>query len=105
MQVTNSKEGKFCATPFGVDVVGITELVALVGALVGGLSSESGPEGRSAIYDIPGITARRRKKELERLNERLRKINMSLRQNARFGIVYAPGRATSFSLLDWNRSV
>lgn len=28
--------GKLCATPFGVDVVGITELVALTGALVGG---------------------------------------------------------------------
>ena len=32
----NSKEGKFCATPFGIDVVGITEFVALIGALVGG---------------------------------------------------------------------
>lgn len=69
----NSKEGKFCATPFGIDIVGITEFVALIGALVGGL------------------TARRRKAELERLNERLRRINLSLRQNARFGIVYAPG--------------
>ncbi len=28
--------GKLCATPFGVDIVGITEFVALVGALVGG---------------------------------------------------------------------
>eukprot|EP00210_Caulerpa_lentillifera_P005303 g5067.t1 len=72
-EVVNSKEGKFCATPFGIDVVGITEFIALIGALVGGL------------------TARRRKAELERLNERLRRINMSLRQNARFGIVYAPG--------------
>lgn len=27
---------KLCATPFGVDVVGITELIALTGALVGG---------------------------------------------------------------------
>jgi len=72
-EVMNSKEGKFCATPFGIDVVGITEFVALIGALVGGL------------------TARRRKEELEKLNAQLRKINMSLRQNARFGIVYAPG--------------
>jgi len=72
-EVMNSKEGKFCATPFGIDVVGITEFVALIGAVVGGL------------------TARRRKEELERLNAQLRKINMSLRQNARFGIVYAPG--------------
>lgn len=28
--------GKLCATPFGIDVVGITEAVALTGALVGG---------------------------------------------------------------------
>lgn len=28
--------GKLCATPFGIDVVGITEFVALIGALVGG---------------------------------------------------------------------
>ncbi len=27
---------KLCATPFGVDVVGITEFIALTGALVGG---------------------------------------------------------------------
>jgi hypothetical protein len=65
--------GKLCATPFGVDVVGITEFVGLVGALVG------------------GITARQRKAELERLNEQLRKINLSLRQQARAGTVYAPG--------------
>ena len=51
-----------CATPFGVDIVGITELVALVGAVVGGLA------------------ARQRKREAERLNEQLRKINMQLRQ-------------------------
>lgn len=31
-----SMSGKLCATPFGVDVVGITEFVALTGALVGG---------------------------------------------------------------------
>jgi hypothetical protein len=65
--------GKLCATPFGIDIVGITEFVALVGALVG------------------GITARQRKAELERLNEQLRKINMGLRQQARAGTVYAPG--------------
>lgn len=65
--------GKLCATPFGVDIVGITEFVALVGALVG------------------GVTARNRKEELERLNEQLRKINLSLRQQARAGTVYAPG--------------
>lgn len=65
--------GKLCATPYGIDIVGITEFVALVGALVG------------------GITARQRKAELERLNEQLRKINLSLRQQARAGTVYAPG--------------
>jgi len=31
-----SMSGKLCATPFGVDVVGITEFIALTGALVGG---------------------------------------------------------------------
>lgn len=39
-----AKEGqldKLCATPFGVDVVGITEFIALTGALVGGMSSGS----------------------------------------------------------------
>lgn len=65
--------GKLCATPFGIDIVGITEAVALVGALVG------------------GITSRQRKAEVEKLNEQLRKINVSLRQQARSGTVYAPG--------------
>ncbi len=65
--------GQLCATPYGVDIVGVTEFVALVGALVG------------------GITARHRKQELERLNEQLRKINLGLRQQARAGTVYAPG--------------
>lgn len=62
-----------CATPFGVDVVGITQTVALVGALVGGLS------------------ARNRKAELEELNEKLRNVNKVLREQARSGITYAPG--------------
>lgn len=38
-----AKEGqldKLCATPFGVDVVGITEFIALTGALVGGMSND-----------------------------------------------------------------
>lgn len=72
-EAQRSQMGKLCATPFGIDIVGITEFIALVGALVG------------------GITARQRKAELERLNEQLRKINMSLRQQARAGTVYAPG--------------
>ncbi|KAK9843024.1 hypothetical protein WJX74_005765 [Apatococcus lobatus] len=72
-QGRSSQSGKLCATPFGVDVVGITELIALTGALVGGFS------------------ARSRKREVEVLNDQLRKINMSLRQQARSGTVYAPG--------------
>lgn len=44
--------------------------------------------------------ARQRKEELQRLNEQLRKINLSLRQQARAGTVYAPGNQSfwSFSL-------
>lgn len=37
------------------------------------------------------MTARQRKNELERLNEQLRKINTSLRKQARAGTLYAPG--------------
>lgn len=36
---TGVQDGRLCATPFGVDVVGITEFIALLGALVGGLSA------------------------------------------------------------------
>lgn len=43
------------------------------------------------ICSCTGVAARQRKAELERLNEQLRKINMSLRQQARAGTVYAPG--------------
>ena len=56
------QDGKLCGTPFGVDVVGITQLVALIGALVG------------------GVVARQRKEEVERLNEQLRKINLQLKK-------------------------
>ena len=63
----------FCVRPFGVDVVGISQTVALVGALVG------------------GIAARQRKIELEEVNEKLRAINISLRKQARAGVTYAPG--------------
>ncbi len=35
-EARNTASGKLCATPFGVDVVGITEVIALTGALVGG---------------------------------------------------------------------
>jgi hypothetical protein len=65
--------GLLCATPYGVDVVGITEAVAFVGALVG------------------GVSARQRKVELEEVNDKLRRINLSLRQQARAGTTYAPG--------------
>lgn len=67
------RSNRLCRTPFGVDVVGLTETVALVGAIVGGWS------------------ARRRRKEVERVNEKLRSINTSLRQQARAGALYAPG--------------
>ena len=53
--------------------MGITEAIALVGALVG------------------GVSARQRKVELEEVNEKLRQINISLRQQARAGVTYAPG--------------
>jgi tetratricopeptide (TPR) repeat protein len=61
-----------CATPYGIDIVGITEGIALVGALVGGIAAKS------------------RKDEVQNLNEQLRTINVSLRKQARSGIVYAP---------------
>ena len=35
-ETISAENGRLCATPFGVDVVGITEVVALTGALVGG---------------------------------------------------------------------
>jgi hypothetical protein len=69
VETRNTQNGKLCATPFGIDIVGITEAIALVG----------------------GVSARQRKVEVERLNEQLRKINITLRQQARAGTVYAPG--------------
>ena len=45
----------------------------------------------TSLAGATGVAARQRKAELERLNEQLRKINMSLRQQARAGTVYAPG--------------
>ena len=54
-------------------MVGISEFVLAVGALVGGL------------------TARQRKIELESVNEKLRLINVQLRKQARAGTTYAPG--------------
>mmetsp|Transcript_23626 Transcript_23626/g.61377 ORF Transcript_23626/g.61377 Transcript_23626/m.61377 type:complete len:374 (-) Transcript_23626:339-1460(-) len=67
------KGNVLCSTPFGVDVVGITEFIALLGAITG------------------GITSRQRKGEVERLNNQLRAINNQLRQQARAGTAYAPG--------------
>lgn len=45
------------------------------------------------IWRAPGVgfSARQRKDEVERLNEQLRKINLSLRQQAKAGTIYAPG--------------
>ena len=51
-----------CVTPFGIDVVGITQSVALVGAVGAGLTSNA------------------RKAEIAELNEKLRTINVTLRQ-------------------------
>jgi plasmid stabilization system protein ParE len=62
---------QLCATPFGIDVVGLTVAVALVGAAVG------------------GYTARQRKAEAEKLNEQLRKINASLRRQTRAGRLHS----------------
>eukprot|EP01025_Chloroclados_australasicus_P036030 TRINITY_DN3665_c0_g1_i1.p1 TRINITY_DN3665_c0_g1~~TRINITY_DN3665_c0_g1_i1.p1 ORF type:complete len:328 (+),score=48.03 TRINITY_DN3665_c0_g1_i1:115-1098(+) len=71
-EAKKTQGGRLCATPFGIDVVGITELIALIGAVVG------------------GVSARVRKRELERLNNQLRLINRQLRQEARAGVMYAP---------------
>eukprot|EP01024_Parvocaulis_polyphysoides_P069251 TRINITY_DN846_c1_g1_i1.p1 TRINITY_DN846_c1_g1~~TRINITY_DN846_c1_g1_i1.p1 ORF type:complete len:334 (+),score=56.08 TRINITY_DN846_c1_g1_i1:1441-2442(+) len=71
-EAKQSQGARLCATPFGIDVVGITEFVALVGAVVG------------------GVSARVRKRELQRLNDQLRLINRQLRQEARAGVMYAP---------------
>lgn len=51
----------------------LSEAIALIGALVG------------------GITARKRKEEVEKLNDQLRSINTQLRMQARAGTMYAPG--------------
>lgn len=74
-----------------------------------GSAAEQGAAGVTALYStsatrqhgrylcnrslvkIAGVTARQRKDELERLNEQLRKINTSLRKQARAGTLYAPG--------------
>ena len=121
----SAPDEQLCATPFGVDVVGITEFVALTGALVGGAPRRRG--GAAAAQRAPGrrppaavavpaacaryqmlcaslsaavcacsserpagccpnalagVSARRRKQELERLNEQLRTINTQLRRGA-----------------------
>ena len=66
--VANRSDLQLCATPLGVDVVGITETIALVGSVAGGLA------------------ARQSKVEVDKLNEKLRVINLKLRQQSR-----APG--------------
>mmetsp|Transcript_619 Transcript_619/g.1819 ORF Transcript_619/g.1819 Transcript_619/m.1819 type:complete len:292 (+) Transcript_619:352-1227(+) len=66
------RTNSLCATPYGIDIVGITEGIALAGALVG------------------GISAKKRKDEVQKLNDQLRTINVTLRKQARSGIVYAP---------------
>ena len=62
-QVANGNT--LCVTPFGVDVVGISQTVALVGAIGAGLTSNA------------------RKAEIAELNEKLRLVNSSLRAQIR----------------------
>ena len=62
-QVVDGKT--LCITPFGIDFVGITETVALVGAIGAGLTSNA------------------RKAEIAELNEKLRAVNVALRQQIR----------------------
>ena len=62
-QVADGKT--LCITPFGVDVVGITQTVALVGAIGAGLTSNA------------------RKAEIAELNEKLRAVNQTLRAQVR----------------------
>ena len=62
-QVVDGKT--LCITPFGVDVVGISETVALVGAIGAGLTSNA------------------RKAEIAELNEKLRAVNQTLRAQIR----------------------
>ena len=69
-QVANGNT--LCVTPFGVDIVGISQTVALVGAIGAGLTSNA------------------RKAEIAELNEKLRAVNSTLR--ARFANLRPPRR-------------
>ena len=62
-QVANGNT--LCVTPFGVDIVGISQTVALVGAIGAGLTSNA------------------RKAEIAELNEKLRAVNSTLRAQIR----------------------
>jgi len=53
--------------------------------------SASTPAAHPAPSVFAGFSARQRKDEVERLNDQLRKINLSLRQQAKAGTIYAPG--------------
>lgn len=62
----SAPDDQLCATPFGVDVVGITEFIALTGALVGGESAQ-GPLPARLVHSLccrrtareRGLSARR----------------------------------------------
>lgn len=63
----------------------------LLCTVCGAIKAFLGKYCTDVVPSAPGVAARQRKAELERLNDQLRKINMSLRQQARAGTVYAPG--------------
>lgn len=54
-------------------------------------ASQLGSSSVRIICFFTGFSARQRKVEVEKLNEQLRKINVSLRQQAKAGTIYAPG--------------
>jgi hypothetical protein len=84
--------------------VGITEFIALLGAVTGGVTSRQRKVGGPSVsnYSHAGVSPAphslsaavlcwAEQKEVERLNNQLRAINNQLRQQARAGTTYAPG--------------
>lgn len=50
VKASNTNSYALCATPFGVDVVGITEFIALLGALTGGIAARQRKVSASAAF-------------------------------------------------------